>query len=107
MAMNPGYVEEEITGIPTFDLLSTWPAIWITEGQRERAESLGYTVVDPPSIIATHLTEIIRQHIAELLTRQDVQNLINNVKENNSSLVEELYPSCLDWVKYRKCCRIC
>ena len=59
------------------------------------AESLGYTVVDPPSIIATHLTEIIRQHIAELLTRQDVQNLINNVKENNPSLVEELVPKLL------------
>ena len=80
MAMNPGYVEEEITGIPTFEPSFHLPAIWITEGQRERAESLGYTVVDPPSIIATHLTEIIRQHIAELLTRQDVQNLINNIK---------------------------
>ena len=78
MAMNPGYVEEEITGIPTFEPSFHLPAIWITEGQRERAESLGYTVVDPPSIIATHLTEIIRQHIAELLTRQDVQNLVNN-----------------------------
>ena len=95
MAMNPGYVEEEITGIPTFEPSFHLPAIWITEGQRERAESLGYTVVDPPSIIATHLTEIIRQHIAELLTRQDVQNLINNVKENNPSLVDELVPKLL------------
>ena len=95
MAMNPGYVEEEITGIPTFEPSFHLPAIWITEGQRERAESLGYTVVDPPSIIATHLTEIIRQHIAELLTRQDVQNLINNIKESNPSLVEELVPKLL------------
>ena len=95
MAMNPGYVEEEITGIPTFEPSFHLPAIWITEGQRERAESLGYTVVDPPSIIATHLTEIIRQHIAELLTRQDVQNLINNMKESNPSLVEELVPKLL------------
>lgn len=92
MAMNPGYVEEEITGIPTFEPSFHLPAIWITESQRERAESLGYTVVDAPSIIATHLTEIIRNHIAELLTRQDVQNLINNVKENNSTVVEELVP---------------
>lgn len=92
MAMNPGYVEEEITGIPTFEPSFHLPAIWITEGQRERAESLGYTVVDPPSIIATHLTEIIRQHIDELLTRQDVQNLVNNMKETNPSLVEELVP---------------
>lgn len=95
MAMNPGYVEEEITGIPTFEPSFHLPAIWITEGQRERAESLGYTVVDPPSIIATHLTEIIRQHIAELLSRQDVQNLINNMKETNPSLVEELVPKLL------------
>ena len=92
MAMNPGYVEEEITGIPTFEPSFHLPAIWITESQRERAESLGYTVVDPPSIIATHLTEVIRQHIAELLTRQDVQNLINNIKDNNTTLIEELVP---------------
>ncbi len=95
MAMNPGYVEEEITGIPTFEPSFHLPAIWITESQRERAESLGYTVVDPPSIIATHLTEVIRQHIAELLTRQDVQNLINNIKENNSALIDELIPKLL------------
>ena len=95
MAMNPGYVEEEITGIPTFEPSFHLPAIWITESQRERAESLGYTVVDPPSIIATHLTEVIRQHIAELLTRQDVQNLINNIKENNSTLIDELIPKLL------------
>lgn len=95
MAMNPGYVEEEITGIPTFEPSFHLPAIWITEGQRERAESMGYTVVDPPSIIATHLTEIIRQYISELLTRQDVQNLVNNLKESNPSLVEELVPKLL------------
>lgn len=95
MAMNPGYVEEEITGIPTFEPSFHLPAIWITEGQRERAESMGYTVVDPPSIIATHLTEIIRQYISELLTRQDVQNLINNIKETNPTLVDELYPKLL------------
>ena len=90
--MNPGFVKEEITGIPTFEPSFHLPAIWITENQRERAESLGYTVVDPPSIIATHLTEVIRRHISELLTRQDVQNLINNLKETNPSVVEELVP---------------
>lgn len=95
MAMNPGYVEEEITGIPTFEPSFHLPAIWITETQRERAESMGYTVVDPPSIIATHLTEIIKSHLDELMTRQDVQNLINNVKENNQTLVEELVPKLL------------
>ena len=95
MAMNPGYVEEEITGIPTTEPAFQLPAIWITEGQRERAESVGYTVVDPPSIIATHLTEVIRQHIAELLTRQDVQSLVDNLKESNPSIVEELVPKLL------------
>ncbi len=95
MAMNPGYVEEEITGIPTFEPSFHLPAVWITEGQRERAEAMGYTVVDPPSIIATHLTEIVRQHIHELLTRQDVQNLINNIQEANQTLVTELVPKLL------------
>ena len=95
MAMNPGFVEEEITGIPTFEPSFHLPAVWITEGQRERAESMGYTVVDPPSIIATHLTEIIRQHIADLLTRQDVSSLINNLKESNPAVVDELFPKLL------------
>lgn len=95
MAMNPGFVEEEISGIPTFEPSFHLPALWITESQRERAESLGYTVVDPPSIIATHLTEVIRNHVDELLTKQDVQNLINNIKENNPVLIEELVPKLL------------
>lgn len=96
MVMNPGYVEEEISGIPTFEPSYHLPAIWITESQRERAESLGYTVVDPPSIIATHLMEIIRSHLDELLTRQDVHNLIENVKEANETLVSELVPKLLN-----------
>lgn len=95
MAMNPGFVEEEISGIPTFEPSFHLPALWITESQRERAESLGYTVVDPPSIIATHLTEVIRMHIDELLSRQDVQNLVNNIKETNPTLVDELVPKLL------------
>ncbi len=95
MAMNPGFVEEEISGIPTFEPSFHLPAIWITESQRERAESVGYTVVDPTSNIPSHLTEIITQYLADLLTRQDVQNLVNNVKESNPSLVEELVPKLL------------
>ena len=95
MAMNPGFVEEEINGIPTFEPSFHVPAIWIADSQREGAESLGYTVVDPPSIIATHLTEVIRSHIAELLSRQDVQNLVNNLKESNPALVDELTPKLL------------
>ncbi len=95
MAMNPGYVEDEITGIPTFEPSFHLPAVWITESSRERAESLGYTVVDPPSIMATHLMEVIRKHLAELLTRQDVQNLINNINEANTTLIGELVPKLL------------
>ena len=95
MAMNPGYVEEEISGIPTLEPAFKLPAIWITESQRERAEALGYTVVDPPSIIATHLTEVIKGHIHELLTRQDVQNLIDNIKDANETLISELVPKIL------------
>ena len=95
MAMNPGHVEEEVTGIPTFEPSFHLPALWITESQRERAESFGYTVVDPPSIIATHITEVIKEHLDELLTRQDVQNLVNNIQEKNGTLVTELIPKLL------------
>ncbi len=95
MAMNPGFVTEEVTGIPTFEPSFHLPALWITESQRERAEAAGYTVVDPPSIIATHLTEIIRQHISELLTRQDVSKLVDNLKETNPVLIDELTPKLL------------
>ncbi|MCL2386284.1 MAG: flagellar biosynthesis protein FlhA [Defluviitaleaceae bacterium] len=92
MAMNSGYVEEEIDGIETVEPFAGLPAMWISESQRERAEALGYTVVDPPAIIATHLTEVVRQHLHELLSRQDVQKLINHVKESHSVLVDELIP---------------
>jgi flagellar biosynthesis protein FlhA len=92
MAMNSGYVEEEIDGIETVEPYMGLPALWISESQRERAEALGYTVVDPPAIIATHLTEVVRSHLHELLSRQDVQTLINNVRETHPILIEELIP---------------
>lgn len=92
MAMNPGTVEEEIDGIPTREPAFGLDALWIHESQRDRAEMLGYTVVDPPSIIATHMTEVIKRHLHELLSRQDVQTLIDNVKSTNPAVVEELMP---------------
>lgn len=95
MAMNPGYVEEEIDGIETKEPAFGLPALWINEGQREKAEMKGYTVVDCPSIIATHLTEVIKRHLHELLTRQDVQTLINNVNETHPTLISELTPKLL------------
>ncbi|OOO00207.1 MAG: flagellar biosynthesis protein FlhA [Epulopiscium sp. Nele67-Bin004] len=95
MAMNPGYIEEEIEGIETIEPAFGLPALWINESQREKAEIRGYTVVDGPSIIATHLTEVIRGHLAELLTRQDTQTLLNNISENHSALIAELTPKLL------------
>jgi len=92
MAMNPGTVEDEIEGIPTTEPAFGLPAIWISESQRDRAEMLGYTVVDPPSIIATHMTEVIKRHAHELLGRQDVQTLLDNVKSTYPAIVEELVP---------------
>lgn len=92
LAMSPGFVEEEIEGIKTTEPAFGLPAVWITEAQRDKAEMLGYTVVDPPSIIATHLTEVIKAHAHELTGRQEVQTIIDKVKENYPAIVEELVP---------------
>jgi flagellar biosynthesis protein FlhA len=92
MAMNPGLVEEEIDGIKTTEPAFGLPAIWITEQQRDRAEMLGYTVVDSPSIIATHLTEIVKKYAHELTGRQEVQVLLDNVKQNYPVIIDELIP---------------
>lgn len=95
MAMNPGYVEDEIDGIETVEPYLGLPALWISEKQRERAEVLGYTVVDPPAIIATHLTEVVKHNLSELLSRQDVQILIDNVRQTHPVLIDELTPKLL------------
>ncbi|WP_039763784.1 MULTISPECIES: flagellar biosynthesis protein FlhA [unclassified Caldicellulosiruptor] len=92
LAINPGFVTEEIQGIPTKEPAFGLDSIWIPSSMKEKAEMAGYTVVDLPSVIATHLTEILRRHAHELLTRQDVQKLIDNVKETNPVLVDELIP---------------
>lgn len=92
MAMNPGTADEEIKGIPTMEPAFGLPAIWISESMRDKAEVLGYTVVDAPSIVATHMTEIVRRHIHELLGRQDVQILIDNVRVTYPAIVDELIP---------------
>jgi flagellar biosynthesis protein FlhA len=95
LAMNPGMVTEELEGEETTEPAFGLPAIWITESQRERAEAAGYTVVDPPSIVATHLTEVIKRHAHEILSRQDTQVLIDNLKQNYPAIVEELIPNIL------------
>ncbi len=95
LAMNPGNAEGDIDGIDTVEPAFGLPAKWVSEDEREKAEIFGYTVVDPSSVISTHLTEIIKQHAHELLGRQEVKTLIDNVAENNSTLVEELVPKVL------------
>ncbi len=93
LAMDSGIVSEQMEGIPTTEPAFGLPALWINENQRDQAEIAGYTVVDPPSILATHLTEVIKQHAFELLGRQEVQSLINNVKEEYNVVVSELIPN--------------
>ena len=90
LAINPGTVEEKIDGEPTKDPAFGLPAIWITDEHRERAERLGYTVVDPPSIIATHLDEIIKAHAAEILGRQEVKSILDTLREEYPAVVEEV-----------------
>lgn len=95
LAMNPGMAEGDIKGIDTVEPAFGLPAKWIDEKEREKAEIYGYTVVDPPSIISTHLTEIIKRHAYELVGRQDVKMLLDNLKENQPTLVDDVVPSLL------------
>lgn len=95
LAMSPGFDDESISGIETVEPAFGLPAIWIDEAMKERAELSGYTVVDPPSVVATHLTEIIKRHAHELIGRQETKSLIENVKEAYPALVDELIPNVL------------
>ncbi|MCZ8512354.1 flagellar biosynthesis protein FlhA [Paenibacillus filicis] len=95
LAMSPGIDDDSITGIDTFEPAFNLPALWIDEAMKERAEMSGYTVVDPPSVVATHLTEIIKKHAHELLGRQETRALIENVKETYPVLVDDLIPNVL------------
>jgi flagellar biosynthesis protein FlhA len=93
LAMNTGAAEEDLVGIPTTEPAFGLPALWISPDLRDKAESMGYTVVDAPSVLATHLSEVIKKNGAELLTRQEVQKLTDMVKENASAVVEDLLSS--------------
>ncbi|MCP3772815.1 flagellar biosynthesis protein FlhA [Paenibacillus sp. MZ04-78.2] len=95
LAMSPGIDDDSITGIDTLEPAFGLPALWIDEATKERAELSGYTVVDPPSVVATHLTEIIKKHAHELLGRQETKALIENVKEHHPALVDDLIPNVL------------
>jgi flagellar biosynthesis protein FlhA len=102
LAMDPGIAEGEIEGIDTLEPAFGLPAKWIEEDHRERAEFMGYTVVDAPSIIATHLTEVIKQYGHELLGRQEVQSLLDNLRERNPVLVDEVVPKLLSLGELQK-----
>ncbi len=95
LAMNPGTVFEEMAGIETVEPAFGLPALWIQEASREDAELAGYTVVDPVSVLATHLTEVVKAHASEVLGRQEVQTLIDAVKQNHSAVVDEVTPNLL------------
>ncbi len=102
LAMNPGIVEEEIAGIPTTEPAFGLQALWVSADNRDRAERMGYTIVEPSAVLATHLTELITAHAPELLTRQDVQNLVNVVRESARAVVEELTPNLLSLGEIQK-----
>lgn len=95
LAMSPGFDDDSIIGIETQEPAFGLPALWVDEAMKERAELSGYTVVDPPSVVATHLTEVIKKHSHELIGRQETKALIDNVRENYPALVDELIPSIL------------
>ncbi|MEB6548212.1 flagellar biosynthesis protein FlhA [Heyndrickxia sporothermodurans] len=93
LAMSPGIGEDSIEGIDTIEPSFGLPAKWITEDAKEQAEILGFTVVDPPSVVSTHITELLRANAYELLGRQETKQLIDHVKETYPILVEEVTPN--------------
>ena len=95
MAINPGNIVNSIAGIETVEPAFELPAIWIEASQRQIAEKRGYTVVEPTAVLATHLTEVIKSHAAELLSRQEVSKLIDNIKQDHQTLIDELIPNLL------------
>lgn len=93
LAMSPGMDEDSIEGIDTIEPSFGLPAKWISEDMKDEAEMYGYTVVDPPSVVSTHITEKMKQHAYELLGRQETKQLVDHLKESTPILVEEVTPS--------------
>ncbi|MBW2428731.1 MAG: flagellar biosynthesis protein FlhA, partial [Deltaproteobacteria bacterium] len=93
LAMNPGTADEEIDGIPTTEPTYGLPALWIKESAKENALAKGYTVVDLATVMTTHLSEIVKRHSPEFIGRQEVQQLLDNLKESHPKVVEELVPN--------------
>ena len=105
LAINPGTAREEIPGTPTVEPAFGLQARWIKAQDRERAQLAGYTLVDPATVLATHLTEIIKSQAYELLGRQETKNLLDNVARTNPKVVEELVPKVLSVGEVQKGCR--
>jgi flagellar biosynthesis protein FlhA len=105
MAMDPGNVDTPVAGIETKEPVFGLPSLWVAEKQREKAQIAGYTVVDHSTIIATHLSETIRKHAYELIGRQELQNLIDNVVKTHPKVVEELIPNVLPLGAVLKVCQ--
>jgi flagellar biosynthesis protein FlhA len=95
MAMNPGDAMGQLPGIATTEPAFGLPAVWIADAGRAEAEALGWTVVDGESVVVTHLTETIRKHAGELLTRQETRHLLDQLKEVNAAVVDEVVPDVL------------
>ncbi|MBE3590226.1 MAG: flagellar biosynthesis protein FlhA [Firmicutes bacterium] len=95
LAIDPGGVQDEFPGIPTREPAFGLPAMWIRGEDRDRAEAAGYTVVDPASVLATHLMEIVRRHAADLLTRQEVKAMLDVLRERSPAVVDEIVPGVL------------
>jgi flagellar biosynthesis protein FlhA len=92
MAMDSGMTTGGLDGMPTNDPAFGTPALWIQPSQRDQAEMLGYTVVEPGTVLATHLTEVVRKHADEILTRDATKHLVDELKATSPAVVEELIP---------------
>jgi len=102
LAMNPGLVREEIEGVATKEPAFGLDAMWVPRRDRDRAERLGYTIVEPSAVLATHLTELILSHAEELVTREDTQALLENLKSTAKTVVAELIPTLLSLGELQK-----
>ena len=102
LAMDAGLVRDKVPGTPTREPAFGLPALWIKEADRERAQMAGYSVVDHSTVIATHLVEVIRRHAQELLGRQEVQQLLDNLAETHPKVVEDLVPNLLSLAQVQR-----
>ncbi len=102
LALDPGNLTGTIDGIDTIEPAYGIPSKWITPDKKEMAEIYGYTVIDPLSVVVTHLSETIRRHAYEILTRQDVNQLLENVKKGDAALVDDVVPNVISYSRLQK-----